>query len=80
MSFSFSAVATLGGKQTELTINVERADGTTESSVSMEDNHTVRELSEGSNKVTLSAGKGSAKTTKSYVIIYEPESEAECQD
>ena len=45
--FSFSAVATLGGKQTELTINVERADGTTESSVSMEDNHTVRELSEG---------------------------------
>ncbi|WP_411337157.1 hypothetical protein [Ruminococcus gauvreauii] len=74
--FSFSAVATLGGKQTELTINVERADGTTESSVSMEDNHTVRELSEGSNKVTLSAGKGSAKTTKSYVIIYEPESEA----
>ena len=36
----------------------------------------MRELSEGSNKVTLSAGKGSAKTTKSYVIIYEPESEA----
>ncbi|MCH1981943.1 DUF4430 domain-containing protein [Ruminococcus sp. OA3] len=74
--YSFSAIATLGGRQTELTINVERGN-VTESITSTEDRHVVRELSEGINKVTLSAGKGSAKTTKGpYIIMYEPDPKA----